>query len=373
MTMRMLQSILFATDFDPASVEAIRVGSYLAKAFNSRISVLHVLKPSSQSVARYLRLEFVDIMLQRVRKQFSDSEVMNAECSITVGPIADSILKKAIEIDADLIVLGSGKISITNAFPLGPVPHSVMEQATQPVLVVRGNSLQTQFQTILCPIDHSSVSRRGLRNAIRLAKVLGSKLIVLSVVPDVNWLTAAVATGEFGDVKSEFQTQWSQELDSFLANIDFEGVHYSKQLRLGIAHDEISMVAREEKADIIIMGATGRTGLVRVLLGSTTRQVLRELPCSLLVVKQEDIVEELFESDLRIISLLMAEGIALKGAGAFELGATKFRQVLARNPFHLAATESLAESLQKLGYADEAESYVRRANQLKGNDLGRTS
>jgi len=67
--MRMLQSILFATDFDPASVEAIRVGSYLAKAFNSRISVLDVLKPSSQSVARYLRLEPVDIMLQRVRKQ----------------------------------------------------------------------------------------------------------------------------------------------------------------------------------------------------------------------------------------------------------------------------------------------------------------
>ena len=69
----------------------------------------------------------------------------------------------------------------------------------------------------------------------------------------VHWRTAAVATGEFGDVKSEFQTQWSQELDSFLANIDFQGVRYSKELRRGIAHDEISMVAREEKADIIIL------------------------------------------------------------------------------------------------------------------------
>ena len=67
----------------------------------------------------------------------------------------------------------------------------------------------------------------------------------------------------------------------------------------------------------------------------------------------------------------MAEGIALKGAGSFEPAATKFRQVLARNPFHVGATESLAQSLRKLGYADEAESYERRANQLKGNDFAR--
>ncbi|MDZ4851395.1 MAG: hypothetical protein SGI77_19065, partial [Pirellulaceae bacterium] len=77
-------------------------------------------------------------------------------------------------------------------------------------------------------------------------------------------------------------------------------------------------------------------------------------------------------ADIRTISLLMAEGIALKGAESFEPAATKFRQVLARNPFHLAATESLAESLQKLGYTDE-ESYMRRAIQLKDNDLARTS
>ena len=40
------------------------------------------------------------------------------------------------------------------------------------------------------------------------------------------------------------------------------------------------------------MGATGRTGLAQILLGSTTRRLLRQLPCSLLTVKQEDVLDE---------------------------------------------------------------------------------
>ncbi len=57
-----------------------------------------------------------------------------------------------------------------------------------------------------------------------------------------------------------------------------------------------------------MMGATGRTGLLQVLVGSTTRRLLRALSCSLLKVKQEDVVEELFEADLRKIVSLMSEG-----------------------------------------------------------------
>ena len=57
---------------------------------------------------------------------------------------------------------------------------------------------------ILCPVDQSSTSARGLRNAVRLAKIFGSEILVLSVVPEVSWLTAAVETGELADVKAEY-------------------------------------------------------------------------------------------------------------------------------------------------------------------------
>jgi transposase len=44
--------------------------------------------------------------------------------------------------------------------------------------------------------------------------------------------------------------------------------------------------------DRVGMGATGRSGLLRLLMGSVTRRVLQHLPCSLLTVKDEDLVED---------------------------------------------------------------------------------
>lgn len=44
--MRMLQSLLFATDFHPATENAARVAAYLAGAFGTRVSVIHVVEPS---------------------------------------------------------------------------------------------------------------------------------------------------------------------------------------------------------------------------------------------------------------------------------------------------------------------------------------
>ena len=49
---------------------------------------------------------------------------------------------------------------------------------------------------------------------------------------------------------------------------------------------EIVQVAESEQVDMIVMGTTGRTGISRLLLGSTAEQVLRHAPCPVLMVKQ---------------------------------------------------------------------------------------
>ena len=50
---------------------------------------------------------------------------------------------------------------------------------------------------------------------------------------------------------------------------------WKREFRQGSPHEQITAAARERGADLLVMGATGRTGLVRVLLGSVTRRVLR--------------------------------------------------------------------------------------------------
>jgi nucleotide-binding universal stress UspA family protein len=356
--------LLFATDFQPATNHAAQVAAYLTKAFDMQTTALHVVDSSLPDVIRRIRQAEGASMLEDLKLHFARLETPLAGVAVAVNPIADAIVQKATEINADVIVLGAGILGAQRAFAVGPIAQAVMEQAAQPVLLAHPETRDAAFQTILCPVDHSAVSLRGLRNAVRLAQVFNSRLVIISVIPAVSWLTAAAETGSFTDAKSEYEDRWREELELFLARIALDEVKYTKVLRSGNPDEQIVATANEHGADLIVMGATGRTGIVRVLLGSTTRRVLRNLPCSLLTVKHDDIVEELLEDDLHTIASFLAEGQALHQSGSYEQAAAKLRQALARNPFHLHAVVRLAETLEKLGDDQEARRYRRRAELL---------
>jgi nucleotide-binding universal stress UspA family protein len=261
--------------------------------------------------------------------------------------------------------MGAGERSRFDRFSVGPVATAVIEHAAQPVLAVRPGDPAPRFQKILCPVDQSGPSGRGLRNAIRLARAFGGEVVILTVVPEVSWLTAAVVSGRLASARTEYESKWREEFERFLAGIPTHEVKATREVRHGKPHEQIIAAAREHQADVIVAGATGRTGLVRVLLGSTTRRLLEQLPCSLLVVKDDDVIEELFQVEVRLINKLVAEGRELLVGGAHEAARAKFRQALTHNPFHVGATTGLAEVHEKLGNQDLARYYRRRAENLE--------
>jgi nucleotide-binding universal stress UspA family protein len=59
-------------------------------------------------------------------------------------------------------------------------------------------------------------------------------------------------------------------------------------VRSGSAHEEIVNLATAERAELIIMGTHGRTGLNRLLLGSVTERVIRFAPCPVLTVRKPE-------------------------------------------------------------------------------------
>jgi nucleotide-binding universal stress UspA family protein len=348
-----------AKDFRQSSQDAAQVAARLAAAFESRVTVFHVVErfPTWPMTPQ----EHHDRFIQELKEQNVDV----TDVVIGVGPPADTIVRKAQELDVDLILMGAGERDPRQRFALGPVAQAVVELASQPVLIVKPGEPQAAFRRILCPVDQSPMSGRGLRNAIRLARACGGEVVVVTVVPEVTWLSAAVETGELRDAKAEYDKKWRQEFERFLAGIPTHDVKATPEVRHGAAHEQIVAAAREHGADVIVMGATGRTGLVRMLLGSTTRRVLEQLPCSLLIVKDEDAVEELFDGEVRLIQSLMSEGRTLLGAGDAGGAVAKYRLVLTHDPFHVGAAEGLVEAYQKLGNQDLAHFYRRRVERLR--------
>lgn len=364
--MRMLQSILLATDLRPASFEAAEAAAHLALAFASRVNLLHVLEPLPSWLAGpHTQQELAAEPLRRLTEQLRARGVHVDEPVIVVGSPAEGIVRRAEELDVDLVVLAGGQVSGREGFSVGTTAEAVLERAPQPVLVVRPGHSTGGFTRILCPVDHSSVSRRGLDNAIRLARVLGARLVVLSVVPEVSWLTAATGTGQLKGARTEYESRWRSEFEQFLQGVPFGEVPCQREVRHGPVAQEIQTAAQEHEADLIVMGATGRTGLVRALLGSVTRRVLRNLPASLLVVKEEDVVEELFQGDVSTINNLLAGGQELLASGAHEAAQARFRQVLVRDRFNVAALEGLATACERLGQTEEAVFRRRRAAMIR--------
>jgi universal stress protein E len=300
--MQNLKSFLLATDFRRASSQAAEVAVNLASAFGSHVSLLHVVDvvPGTPLFQRQYQEQAVEL-LRQVADQLTARKIVVTAMPIGVGSRADVIVRTADEIRADLILIGAGELLLGDVFSAGSVAESVIEHAGRPVLAIRPGADAVQFTRILCPVDHSTVSRKGLETAIRLAAAFGGKVVVLSVVPPLRsfdkaaivpplqWLPTEDALNSLKHATAEDDRNWRSEFVRFLEGIEFGDVSCEKEIRQGDPRAEIVAAARAHHADAIVMGATGRSAVRRLLMGSVTRHVLRQLPCSLLAVKDQSV------------------------------------------------------------------------------------
>lgn len=140
--------------------------------------------------------------------------------------------------------------------------------------------------SVICPVDFSDPSRTALRYASAIADHFGARLIVLTV----NELLLAEAAANAG-MGTAFTVDTERELRRFCGDELAHAAPGAKTLEfrvaVGKAAIEILRQAREEEADLIVMGSHGRSGLRKMFFGSTTERVLRETSVPVLVTPDD--------------------------------------------------------------------------------------
>jgi nucleotide-binding universal stress UspA family protein len=143
------------------------------------------------------------------------------------------------------------------------------------------------FRRIVHPSDFSPASRPALRKAIELAKSHRAQLFVvhvlsmLPVIPDTY-----VAPTVWDDLERGQQITARRQLARLVATAKAAGVRASGVvLDIGVTHERIVRFARARRADLIVMGTHGRSGLTRALLGSVASRVLATARCPVLTVR----------------------------------------------------------------------------------------
>jgi nucleotide-binding universal stress UspA family protein len=147
-----------------------------------------------------------------------------------------------------------------------------------------------QIRSILLPTDFSECARHAVPYAAQLARLVGARVVCLHVVepvvPAVGWTPIAEPL-PVADVGEQLEDSAAAELPRFARCEEFEGLDVEDVIARGEAASEIVRVAEERGADLIVISSHGRTGLGRILFGSTAESVVRHAPCPVLVVKPE--------------------------------------------------------------------------------------
>ena len=130
------------------------------------------------------------------------------------------------------------------------------------------------FQTILCPVDFSPHSRQALAYAALLASRTNGRLIVIFVEDPLLAAAASVAYDENALI-DRGRRELRRFVEKTIAPYGMRVNDVTIDVAVGRPHEEIAWTADRLHCDVIVMGAHGRTGTNRLMLGSTTHRILR--------------------------------------------------------------------------------------------------
>jgi len=143
--------------------------------------------------------------------------------------------------------------------------------------------MRVSFKSIICATDFSDLSNRAIPFAVSLTKEFDTKLYFCHVIG----LPSAAIYGEILLDPTEQQDKAIRYAQEQLGSlIDAQQVEWEALIATGHTADEISRLAQEKSADLVIAATHGRSGLKRFLLGSVTERLMRILPCPLLIIPE---------------------------------------------------------------------------------------
>jgi nucleotide-binding universal stress UspA family protein len=145
----------------------------------------------------------------------------------------------------------------------------------------------SRIHCVLHPTDFSPASAAAFNRAVETAKFNRAELLIVNVItptfPAIG--DGYISPKLYAEMQASTRAYARKQLDARVAKARRAGARVRGLILEGLPHERIVQVARRKRADLLVMGTHGRTGLAKFFLGSVASRVLSLAPCPILTVR----------------------------------------------------------------------------------------
>jgi nucleotide-binding universal stress UspA family protein len=267
----------------------------LARRYEARLTVLAVAgltdPPLSDSPPVLLALtpEMRERILEALEAFAEPARTagVTTDVKLEEGDIVREILREAESAQPDLVVMGTHGRGGFQRFVLGSVLNKILRKLPFPLLTVppaaRHPALDARgYRTPLAAVDFSDASMHGLSYALSLAQEAGGRLLLTHVV---EWPLESEVLPPYDTLRADMIRDAERRLRDVVPAEARNWCQPEIVVVPGRPSREITRIAGEQQADVIVLGVAGRSAIDCALNGTTAYDVIRRAPCPVLTVR----------------------------------------------------------------------------------------
>ncbi|OFZ54159.1 MAG: hypothetical protein A2428_02280 [Bdellovibrionales bacterium RIFOXYC1_FULL_54_43] len=270
---------------------------------STRVTPVYVLSPDQLNLGAETALPWIEqyrpaaeAAVKDIVRKFNcpgllKPKVLTQDVGSTSAAVT-SLAEYAVEIGADLILVGTHGRQGMHRFFLGSFAERLLLHSKVPVLVVNPKSKVSRFDQILFPTDLSRASRTLFRRVVVLACELKAKLTVYHVVQ--NPIDPVLKSGVYlmgggwipaSDYLEEELSRRKKSAEHWVKIARKMGVEVEVVLETSRETVATSIVRQVERRKINLVAIAAQSGpLASAVIGSVTRHLVREAPCPVWVL-----------------------------------------------------------------------------------------